>query len=197
MNTHIFQSAGEVHSQAVVNFPRNTRTHMTPLWRLPIAGRTGSDERAAVGWTSYKVLNRPTPISRALFQSSSGCRLGAMPAYCRFKETVASMRRQKHLGQVGDVSSQRSLFSQRPAGELSVSSLLRTRLDSKAIGPSDHSICTRASHRPALLRTRLTFGFRHPSAVTTPATDRSAHSRSVQGDASKVGRSFRGKLHAS
>jgi hypothetical protein len=34
MNTHIFQSGGELHSQVVVNFPRNTRTHMTPSWRL-------------------------------------------------------------------------------------------------------------------------------------------------------------------
>jgi hypothetical protein len=24
MNTHVFQSAGELHSQVVVNFPRNT-----------------------------------------------------------------------------------------------------------------------------------------------------------------------------
>jgi alkanesulfonate monooxygenase SsuD/methylene tetrahydromethanopterin reductase-like flavin-dependent oxidoreductase (luciferase family) len=37
MNTHIFQSAGELHSQAVVNFPRNTRTHMTPSWRFAAA----------------------------------------------------------------------------------------------------------------------------------------------------------------
>jgi hypothetical protein len=61
------------------------------------------------------------------------------------EETVASTRRQEHLGPEGDVSSQRSLSSQRPTGEFLYITMFRTRLDFKTIVPSDHSIYTRCN----------------------------------------------------
>jgi hypothetical protein len=61
------------------------------------------------------------------------------------EQTVALTRRQKHLGPEGDVSSQRSLSSQRPTGEFLYITIFRTRLDFKTIVPSDHSIFTRCN----------------------------------------------------
>jgi hypothetical protein len=58
-----------------------------------------------------------------------------------------------------------------------------------------------ASHSPPL-RMRLTFGFRHSSAVTTPETDSAARSPErpramhLKSAAGRSTFSFRGKLHA-